>query len=115
MTRGCDGTFPRYGRFGRIAHLSMETGMPETAPPNQAQNPAPQNTAPKALTPADQHEKAARCHEMAAALHHEAARFHADGDEENARECAKQAVTHANRANELAAQLAGQSPAVTTH
>ncbi len=49
------------------------------------------------------HIKAARCHEMAAALHHEAARFYADGDSENAEECAKQARSHAARAMELTA------------
>lgn len=60
----------------------------------------------------DNHIKAARCHEMAAALHHEAARFYADGDAENAEECAKQARTHAARAMEL---TAGCGAAVSTH
>lgn len=58
---------------------------------------------------ADEHVKAARCHEMAAALHHEAARFRADGDEENAVECAKQALTHAARAQQYAAKCLPQA------
>ncbi len=88
--------------------------MSESAPaPTNVQAP---NAAPaKASTPVEQHEKAARCHEMAAALHHEAARFYADGDEENALECAKQALTHGTRADALAAQLVIPSVPATTH
>lgn len=52
---------------------------------------------------------------MAAALHHEAARFYADGDAENALECAKQALTHGTRADTLAAQLVSPSAPKTTH
>ena len=93
--------------------------MSETipAPSNTSQSNTPQNTAAAAKLPgaAEQHEKAARGHEMAAALHHEAARFYADGDEENAMECAKQALTHGRRANEPAAQLSQQPTNLTTH
>jgi hypothetical protein len=87
--------------------------MPETV--SQVLTAPAQNAAPQTPAPTDLHVKAARGYEMAAALHHEAARFYADGDAENALECAKQALTHARRADELAAQLTGAAAPAKTH
>lgn len=81
------------------------------APVNAIQNAADA----KVPTPTELQEKAARCHEMAGALHYEAARFYADGDWDNALECAKQVLTHRKRADTLAAQLAGQVAPALTH
>jgi len=75
------------------------------------ETPASENATQAGTLPrsqANEHIKAARCYEMAAALHHEAARFEADGDYENAEECAKQAVEHASRAMQAAQRSLGR-------